>query len=136
MLVFLRFFSCLYHFTKLLLLTVIPFIESKRKNCGVGSAVIDHDYRSGLLRSIPRAGGTVITFDLLGLSLESCEVFKAHTGTKDSISLTYNVDGQCSQLFLQGVRIDRAKLPTGLYPLERIVAIPRFVLTGFRSLLK
>lgn len=36
--------------------------------------------------------GNSHTFDLLGLSLEFCEVFKAHTGTKDSISLTYNVD--------------------------------------------
>lgn len=56
-----------------------------------------------------KGGGNSHTFDLLGLSLESCEVFKAHTRTKDSISLTYNVDGQCSQLFLQGVRIDGAK---------------------------
>lgn len=59
-----------------------------------------------------QAGENSHTFDLLGLSLESCEDFKAHTGIKDSINLTYTVDGQCSQLFLRGVRIDGAKLPT------------------------
>lgn len=52
-----------------------------------------------------QAGENSHTFDLLGLSLESCEDFKAHTGIKDSINLTYTVDGQCSQLFLRGVRI-------------------------------
>lgn len=59
-----------------------------------------------------QAGENSHTFDLLGLSLESCEDFKAHTGIKDSINLTYTVDGQCSQLFLRGVRLDGAKLPT------------------------
>lgn len=76
-----------------------------RKKSGVGSVIHGDIYDSWImtmdLTVCASHQKNSLTFDLQGLSLESCDDLKAQIGTKDSITLTYTGDGQSSQLFLR-----------------------------------